>query len=74
MKVRELVEGVLQLPEPQKSEAFRRILDGMDLEWEDQELLVEAERRDRQMDTDPSSALSEKDFIDSFSDRLGKSA
>jgi hypothetical protein len=72
MKVEELVEEVLQLPEPDKSELGRRVLEQMELAREDRELLDEADRRDKEMDSDSSSVLSEKEFLASFSDRLGR--
>ena len=74
MKVDELFEEVLQLPEPDKSELVRRVLEHMEHTWEEQELLDEAERRDKEMDSDPSCVLSENDFLATFADRLGKTA
>ena len=74
MKVEELVEEVLQLPESEKSEVIRRVLERMEQVREEQELLEEAERRDSEMDSDPSCVLSENEFLASFADRLGKTA
>jgi hypothetical protein len=74
MKTEELVEEVLQLPEPEKSELVRRVLEQMEQAREDRELLDEADGRDREMDSDPSSVQSEKEFLASFADRLGKTA
>lgn len=74
MKVEKLVEEVLQLPESEKSELVRRVLEQMEQAREEQELLDEAERRDMEMDSDPSSVLSEMDFLASFADRIGRSA
>jgi|GEM_PF-2351140 len=74
MKVEELVEEVLQLPEPEKSEVVRRVLEQMEQARDEQELLDEAESRDKEMDSNPSSVLSEKEFLASFADRLGKTA
>ena len=74
MKVEELVEEVLQLPEPEKSEVVRRVLEQMEQARDEQELLDEAESRDKEMDSNPSSVLSEKEVLASFADRLGKTA
>ena len=74
MKVEELIEEVLQLPESEKSEVIRRVLERMEQVREEQELLEEAGRRDSEMDSDPSCVLSENEFLASFADRLGKTA
>ena len=74
MKFEELVEVVFQLPEADKSELVRRVLERMEQTREEQELLDEAVRRDKEMDTNPSSVLSERDFLASFEDRIGRSA
>lgn len=74
MKTEELVEEVLQLPEPEKSELVRRVLEQMEQIREDKELLEDANRRDSEMDSDPSCVLSETEFLASFANRLGKTA
>jgi DNA-binding protein H-NS len=74
MKVEELVEEVSQLPDPEKAEIIRRVLERMEQAREEQELLDEAERRDQEMDSDPSCVLSENEFLASFAARLGKTA
>jgi len=74
MKTEELVEEVLQLPDAEKSELVRRVLEQMEETREDRELLDKANRRDREMDDDPSNVLSENEFLASFADRLVKTA
>lgn len=74
MKTEELIEAVIQLPEPEKSELVRHVLEQMEQAREDRELLEEADTRDLEMDSDPSSVLSEMEFLHSFADRLGKTA
>lgn len=74
MKTEELVQEVLQLSEPEKSELVRRVLEDMEQAREEQELLDEAEQRDKEMDSDPSASLSESEFLASFAHRLGKTA
>lgn len=74
MKTEELVQEVLLLSEPEKSELIRRVLEDMEQAREEKELLDEAERRDKEMDSDPSASLSETEFLASFAARLGKTA
>lgn len=74
MKTEELVQEVLQLSEREKAELVRRVLEDMEQAREEQELLDEAERRDKEMDSDPSASLSETEFLASFAARLGKTA
>jgi hypothetical protein len=74
MKTEELIQEVLLLSEPEKSELVRRVLDDMEHAREEMELLNEAERRDKEMDSDPSASLSETEFFASFAARLGKTA
>jgi hypothetical protein len=74
MKTEELVQEILLLSEPEKSELVRLVLEDMEHAREEMELLNEAERRDKEMDSDPSASLSETEFLDSFAARLGKIA
>lgn len=68
------MEEVSQLPDQDKAEVVRRVLERMEHAREEQELLDEAERRDVEMDSDPSCVLSENDFLASFAGCLGKTA
>ncbi len=68
-----IVDAALSLPDSERAEIALRMLESLppvEPGATDDELVMEAETRDREMDQDPAASLSHKELMDSLRSRF----